>query len=65
MKPWCNGFKGDIMPRVNKPNSYITERKAEEKVGETNKVIIKELPTGKWTSKYKKFLDSTEFIEVD
>ena len=55
MDPYYNGFKGKIHKK-DKFN-YITKGKYQV-VTEDNKITITELPIGKWTDDYKKFLDS-------
>lgn len=54
IKPWYSGFKGDIIKIDD--NNYLSKGKYEI----INKTTIKitELPIGKWTDDYKKFLDT-------
>ena len=54
MNPWFNGFKGEII-KVN-DNSYMSKGKYE--ITSPTSIRITELPIGKWTDDYKKFLDT-------
>ena len=54
MKPWTNGFKGDVLKIDHK--KYLTKGKYEIITPTT--IQITELPVGVWTDDYKKFLDS-------
>lgn len=52
--PWYNGFKGTIYS--NKKNSYVSQGIFERHY--PNKIVITELPIGKWTEDYKEHLES-------
>jgi len=54
MKPWFHGFKGDISKVTD--SSYMSKGKYE--IISPTTIRITELPIGKWTDDYKKFLDS-------
>lgn len=54
MKPWYRNFKGQVK-RFDE-NTYCTYGCA-KKISDTQ-IEITELPIGKWTQKYKEFLDS-------
>jgi len=54
MNPWFNGFKGEII-KVN-DQSYMSKGKYE--ITSPTSIRITELPIGKWTDDYKKFLDT-------
>lgn len=54
MKPYYRGFEGSIIKDIESSN-YISKGIFEIK---SNKLIIKELPIGVWTDKYKEFLES-------
>ena len=54
LNPSCNGFKGKIIKIDNK--NFIS--KGIYEVIDDKSIRITELPIGKWTDDYKKFLDS-------
>tara|TARA_B100000575_G_C23136190_1_gene660109 strand:- start:2132 stop:3910 length:1779 start_codon:yes stop_codon:yes gene_type:complete len=54
MKPWYSGYKGEIL-KIN-DNSYMSKGKYE--ITSPTSIRITELPIGKWTDDYKKFLDT-------
>jgi len=56
LKPWYRNFTGTIKKDPNKDNSYEIYGKY-KKINDTT-LEITELPIGKWTLKYKTFLDS-------
>ena len=77
MHPWYKGFKGIIQKTASKDNEYTTIGIMEKIVDEDedeNALSITELPVGRWTEEYTKFLmaaasqdgkDQTPFIEVN
>jgi DNA topoisomerase II len=54
MKPWYSNFKGEII-KIN-DKSYMSKGKYE--ITSPTSIRVTELPIGKWTDDYKKFLDS-------
>ena len=54
MRPWYNNFKGQIIKIDDK--NYISKGKYE--ILTPTSIRITELPIGKWTDDYKKFLDT-------
>jgi DNA topoisomerase-2 len=54
IKPWYSGFKGDIIKIDDK--NYLSKGKYE--IINATTIKITELPIGKWTDDYKKFLDT-------
>ena len=54
MKPWYDGFKGTII----KINDTAFMSKGKYDIISPTSIKITELPIGKWTDDYKKFLDS-------
>jgi len=54
IKPWYNNFKGNII-KLDDQN-YLSKGKYE--IINKNTIKITELPIGKWTDDYKKFLDT-------
>ena len=54
MKPWLNGFKGEII-KIDEKN-YLTKGKYD--ILNPTTIHITELPVGKWTDDFKTFLDT-------
>jgi len=54
IKPWYSGFKGEIIKL--KENTYLSKGRYE--IITPTMIKITELPIGKWTDDYKKFLDT-------
>lgn len=54
MSPWYKGFTGSIKPTDESRTSYIMKGKFQVMDG---KLIINELPIGKWTRDYKNMLE--------
>ena len=64
MHPYYNNFKGTIALKPNEKNIYIT--KGVYKVYPSdNKIIITELPIGKWTDDYIKFIQDNINLSKD
>jgi DNA topoisomerase-2 len=66
MKPWCRGFTGKVVEDKKKRGVFSTFGVAEmlehpldseDDTPGNLKVLIKELPIGTWTQKYKEFLE--------
>jgi len=67
MTPWCRGFTGNVVECEKKRGVFETFGVAElleHPLGDEGdepgnlKILIKELPIGTWTQKYKEFLES-------
>eukprot|EP01134_Creolimax_fragrantissima_P006151 CFRG6151T1 len=56
MKPWWNGFTGDVVPTDSSFTKFSIEGRI-EKINETT-VEITELPVRTWTQAYKEWLES-------
>jgi len=55
MKPYYRGFKGTVVKKVEKGlTKFITKGKY---IIDDDKIIINELPVGKWTHDFKEFLE--------
>ena len=54
IRPWYSGFKGEILKL--KDNTYLSKGRYE--ILSPTIIKITELPIGKWTDDYKKFLDT-------
>jgi DNA topoisomerase-2 len=62
LKPWWQGFKGDVDASASDPGCWITRGKyTVDSAAKT--MTITELPVGVWTKDYKAFLD--EMCTVD
>ena len=62
LKPWWQGFKGEVEASASDPGCWITRGKyTVDSVAKT--MTITELPVGVWTKDYKAFLD--EMCTVD
>ena len=61
MKPYYKGFKGKVIKNVQKGiTKFITKGKY---TIEDDKIIITELPIGKWTHDFKEFIEKTIQME--
>ena len=61
MKPYYRGFKGKIIKNVEKGiTKFITKGNY---IIEDDKILITELPIGKWTHDFKEFLEKTIQME--
>ena len=61
MKPYYRGFKGAIIKQVEKGiTKFITKGKY---TIDDDKIIITELPIGKWTHDFKEFIEKV--IQMD
>lgn len=60
MKPWFRGFIGDVLPKYAEQAGETTKayiNKGKYEVLDDTKIRITELPIGRWTSKYKAYLE--------
>jgi DNA topoisomerase-2 len=55
--PWFRGFVGSIEEKTGKDSGNYTVSGIAEMVAE-DRVVISELPIGKWTSDYKQMLET-------
>lgn len=56
LAPYYEGFKGTITSIIGEKNKWLVEGVYEKDL-KKNKVMIKELPIGVWTTKYKEYLE--------
>lgn len=58
--PFYEGFKGTILPtEEGETKKFIVSGSYEDDPSHPDKLIIRELPVGTWTDKYKEFLEET------